>query len=147
MGGGESGFATPDPADPKIVWPSGSDSGSGGGIVTVLDIHNRQVHEVEVQPVDTARATASEVKYRFNWEFPITISPARSYKVYVGSQSVMATNNQGNSWKVISPDLTRNDHSNQGFSGGLSADDLGVEYEDVVFAIPESPRRHLSWHQ
>ena len=141
VGGGESGFATPDPVDPNIIWSSGSDSGSGGGIMTVLDERNRQVHEVEVWPETTSGAAAGELKYRFNWEFPVVISPHDHNKVYVGSQYLMVTTDQGNSWKEISPDLTRNDKSKQGFSGGLTGDNLGVEYGDVVFAIAESPKQ------
>ena len=141
VGGGESGFATPDPVDPNIIWSSGSDSGSGGGIMTVLDERNRQVHEVEVWPETTSGAAAGELKYRFNWEFPVVISPHDHNKVYVGSQYLMVTTDQGHTWKEISPDLTRNDKSRQGFSGGLAGDNLGVEYGDVVFAIAESPKQ------
>lgn len=138
--GGESGFATPDPVDPNITWSSASGSGSVGGIVTVFDERNGQARNVEVWPDQTSGSTAAEVKYRFNWEFPLAISPHDHNKVYVGSQYVHVTTDGGNSWKVISPDLTRNDKSKQGFSGGLTGDNIGVEYVDVVFAIAESPK-------
>ena len=138
--GGESGFATPDPVDPNLIWSSASGSGSVGGIVTVFDERNRQAREVEVWPELTSGATAAELKYRFNWEFPILISPNDHNKVYVGSQYVHVTTDQGQSWKVISPDLTRNDKSRQQFSGGLTGDNIGVEYAGVVFAIAESPK-------
>jgi len=59
--------------------------------------------------------------------------------VYVGSQFVHMTTDQGQSWKIISPDLTRNDKSRMGFSGGLTGDNIGVEYAGVVFALAESP--------
>jgi photosystem II stability/assembly factor-like uncharacterized protein len=133
VGGGENGFATPDPVDPNIIWSSGSDSGSGGGIVTVLDLPNRQVHEVEVWPEPSV---GDEAKYRFNLYFPLAISPHDHNKVYVGSQYLMVTTDQGNSWKVVSPDLTRNDKSKQSFSGGLTGDT-----PDALFAIAESPRQ------
>ena len=139
--GGESGFATPDPVDPNIIWSSASGSGSVGGIVTVFDERNHQARNVEVWPEQTSGATAAEVKYRFNWEFPLTISPHDHNRVYVGSQYVHVTTDQGQSWKVISPDLTRNDRSRMGFSGGLTGDNIGVEYAGVVFAITESPKQ------
>jgi photosystem II stability/assembly factor-like uncharacterized protein len=140
VGGGESGFATPDPVDPNIIWSSASGSGSVGGIVTVLDERNHQVRDVEIWPEQTSGATAAEVKYRFNWEFPIAISPHDHNRVYAGSQYVHVTTDQGHSWKIISPDLTRNDKSRMGFSGGLTGDNIGVEYAGVVFAIAESPK-------
>jgi len=139
--GGESGFATPDPVDPNIIWSSASGSGSVGGIVTVFDERNRQARNVEIWPEMASGATAGEVKYRFNWEFPLAISPHDHNQVYAGSQFVHVTTDQGHSWKVISPDLTRNDKTKQGFSGGLTGDNIGVEYAGVVFAIAESPKQ------
>jgi hypothetical protein len=127
--------------DPNIIWSSASGSGSVGGIVTVFDERNHQARNVEVWPEQTSGATAAEVKYRFNWEFPLTISPHDHNKVYVGSQHVHVTTDQGHTWKTISPDLTRNDKSRMGFSGGLTGDNIGVEYAGVVFAIAESPKQ------
>ncbi|SPE24608.1 Glycosyl hydrolase, BNR repeat-containing protein [Candidatus Sulfopaludibacter sp. SbA6] len=140
VAGGESGFATPDPVDNNIIWSSASGSGSVGGIVTVFDERNHQARNVEVWPEQTSGATAAELKYRFNWEFPVMISPHDHNKVYVGSQFVHVTTDGGQSWKVISPDLTRNDKSRMGFSGGLTGDNIGVEYAGVVFALAEAPK-------
>ncbi|MGB6899947.1 MAG: hypothetical protein WBE12_15215 [Candidatus Acidiferrum sp.] len=140
VSGGESGFAMPDPVDNNIIWSSGTGSGSVSGAVVRFDERNRQWREVEVWPVDVSGATAAEVKYRFNWEFPIAISPHDHNKVYAGSQFVHVTTDGGNSWQVISKDLTRNDTSRMGSSGGLTPDNIGVEYAGVVFAIAESPK-------
>ncbi|HEV2287854.1 MAG TPA: hypothetical protein VGR81_02770 [Candidatus Acidoferrales bacterium] len=138
--GGESGFATVDPVDNNIVWNSGTGSGSVGGTVIVDDLRTKQARQVEVWPETTIGAPAADVKYRFNWEFPITISPHDHNKVYVGSQYVHMTTDGGNSWQIISPDLTRNDRSKMGISGGLTPDNIGVEYAGVVFSIAESPK-------
>ena len=140
VAGSESGFATPDPVDNSIIWSTGTGSGSVGGAVARFDEKNHQAREVEVWPEDVSGATAAEVKYRFNWEFPVTISPHDHNKVYVGSQFVHVTTDGGNSWQVISPDLTRNDKSRMGISGGLTPDNIGVEYAGTVFAIAESPK-------
>jgi photosystem II stability/assembly factor-like uncharacterized protein len=140
ISGGESGFATVDPVDNNIVWNSGTGSGSVGGTVIVDDLKNKQAHVVEVWPETTNGAPAADVKYRFNWEFPIAISPFDHNKVYVGSQYVHVTTDRGNSWHVMSPDLTRNDRSKMGISGGLTPDNIGVEYAGVVFSIAESPK-------
>jgi photosystem II stability/assembly factor-like uncharacterized protein len=140
VAGSESGFATPDPVDNSIIWSTGTGSGSVGGSVARFDEKNHQAREVEVWPESTVGATAGDVKYRFNWEFPVTISPHDHNKVYVGSQFVHVTTDGGNSWQIISPDLTRNDKSRMGISGGLTPDNIGVEYAGTVFAIAESPK-------
>jgi photosystem II stability/assembly factor-like uncharacterized protein len=138
--GGESGFATPDPVDPNIIWSTASGSGSVGGIVTLFDERNHQARHVEIWPEQTSGSPAADLKYRFNWEFPLAISPHDHHKVYAGSQYVHVTTDGGHTWKLISTDLTRNDKTRQQFSGGLTGDNIGVEYAGVVFAIAESPK-------
>src|SRR5215813_1160280 len=140
VAGGESGWATPDLEDPNIVWSSASGSGSIGGIVERYDLRNGQARNVEVWPDQVNGSTAADLKYRFVWTMPLTISPHDHNKIYVGSQFVHQTTDGGQSWQVISPDLTLNDKSRQGFSGGLTGDNIGVEYAGVVFAISESPK-------
>jgi photosystem II stability/assembly factor-like uncharacterized protein len=140
IAGGESGWSTPDPVDNNIIWSSASGSGSVGGIVEVFNLKTGQARNVEVWPDDPSGDVAKDLKYRFVWTMPLTISPHDHNKVYVGSQYVHQTTDGGNSWQVISPDLTLNDKSKQGFSGGLTGDNIGVEYAGVVFAIAESPK-------
>jgi photosystem II stability/assembly factor-like uncharacterized protein len=137
VGGGESGWATPDPVDSNIVWSSASGSGTVGGIVVRYDERRRQARNVEVWP-DQANGVPADLKYRFNWTMPLTISPHDRNKIYVGSQHVHQTTDGGQSWQVISPDLTLNDKKRQQSSGGLTPDNIGVEYAGVVFAIAES---------
>ena len=138
VGGGESGWATPDPTDPNIVWSSASGSGMVGGIVVRYEEDRRQYRAVEVWP-EQSRGAASGVRYRFIWDAPIHISPHDNNTVYVGSQHVHRTRNGGQSWEVISPDLTLADTSRMGLSGGLTGDNIGVEYAGTVFGIAESP--------
>jgi photosystem II stability/assembly factor-like uncharacterized protein len=146
VGGGESGWATPDPVDNNIIWSSASGSGSVGGIVERFNLTTGQGRNVEVWPDQTNGSTAGELKYRFVWTMPLTISPHDHNKLYVGSQYVHQTTDGGQSWQLISPDLTSNDKSKQGFSGGLTGDNIGVEYAPVVFAIAESPKeKGLIW--
>lgn len=141
VGGGESGWAQPDPVDTNLVWSSASGYGSVGGIVSRWDLRSNQSTPVEVWPQGTIGHAADEVKYRFVWTFPVTISPHDHNRLYVGSQHVHVTTNGGRSWQVISPDLSRNDRSRMVRSGGLTPDNIGVEYSGVVFAIAESPRK------
>jgi photosystem II stability/assembly factor-like uncharacterized protein len=138
VGGGESGWATPDPVDPNIIWSSASGSGMVGGIVVRFEEDRRQFRTVEVWP-QQSRGPAEGVRYRFVWDAPIHISPNDHNTVYVGSQHVHRTRDGGQSWQVISPDLTLNDRSRMGLSGGLTPDNIGVEYAGVVYAIAESP--------
>ncbi len=137
VGGGESGWATPDPEDPNIVWSTASGSGMVGGIVVRFEEARRQFRNVEVWP-QQSNGPAEGVKYRFVWDSPFHISPHDRNTIYVGSQHVHRTTNGGQSWEVISPDLTLNDRSRMGSSGGLTPDNIGVEYAGVVYGIAES---------
>ncbi|HYN80668.1 MAG TPA: hypothetical protein VES88_04140 [Gemmatimonadaceae bacterium] len=138
VGGGESGWATPDPVDPNIIWSTASGSGSRGGIVVRFDERTRQGQNVEVWPLSTGGHPAAGLKYRFIWDAPFLISPHDHNKVYIASQFVHTTTNGGRSWQVISPDLTRNDKSKQQISGGLTPDNIGVEYGGTIYALAES---------
>lgn len=139
VGGGESGFATPDPVDPDIIWSSASGAGARGGIVVRYNERTRQYRQVEVWPEVTAGWPAENLKYRFQWTFPLLISPHDPNTIYVTSQHVHRTTTGGQRWDVISPDLTTNDKSRQGNSGGLTPDNIGVEYFSVIYAFDESP--------
>jgi hypothetical protein len=139
VGGGESGFATADPSNPDIVWSSASGSGALGGVVVRYNEQSRQFRQVEVWPENTVGSTAADMKYRFQWTFPLHISEHDPDKVYVTSQFVHRTQNGGQSWEILSPDLTLNDKSKQQFSGGLTGDNIGVEYANVIYAFEESP--------
>jgi len=137
VAGGESGWSTPDPVDPNLIWSSASGSGSVGGIVAIYEENRRQARNVEVWP-EQANGVPADLRYRFNWTMPLTMSPHDRNTVYVGSQHVHRTTNRGQSWEVISPDLSTNDKTRQQFSGGLTGDNIGVEYAFVVMAIAES---------
>ena len=146
VGGGESGWATPDPTNNDLIWSSASGFGSVGGIVSRYDVKSGIATYAEVWPQATIGWAADSLKYRFVWTFPLTISPHDHNRVYVGSQYVMVTSDGGRSWQEISPDLTRNDKSRQVRSGGLTPDNIGVEYSGVVFAIAESKlEKGLIW--
>jgi hypothetical protein len=145
VAGGESGWATPDPVDPNLIWSSASGSGSVGGIVAIYEENRRQARNVEVWP-EQANGVPADLRYRFNWTMPLAMSPHDRNTVYVGSQHVHRTSNRGQSWEVISPDLSTNDKTRQQFSGGLTGDNIGVEYAFTVMAIAESRlERGLIW--
>ena len=146
VGGGESGFATADPTNPDIVWSSASGYGALGGVVVRFNEENSQFRQVEVWPELTAGTPAADVKYRFQWTFPLLISPHDNNTIYVASQFIHRTTDGGQSWEIISPDLSLNDVSKQQFSGGLTGDNIGVEYANVVYALEESTlKKGLFW--
>ncbi len=132
--GGECGFIVPDPVDSNIVW-----AGSYNAMLQRADYSTGHINTVHVWPESLYGSHGAAVKYRFNWTFPIHISPHDHNKVYVGSQYVHVTTDAGRSWQVISPDLTTNDPDKLGPSGGMTRDNLAVEYGCVVFALAESP--------
>ncbi|MGE5342329.1 MAG: WD40/YVTN/BNR-like repeat-containing protein [Candidatus Omnitrophota bacterium] len=134
VAGCECGFTYPDPQDNNIVW--GGCYNAGLDRYQVRTGHSRSVR---VWPKTPQGSPAGVLKYRFNWTFPIAISPHDHNKVYVGSQYVHQSTDGGHSWTVISPDLSTNNKEMLGDSGGLTIDNLGVEYGCLVFAIAESP--------
>jgi photosystem II stability/assembly factor-like uncharacterized protein len=134
VGGCESGFAVPDTVDNATVW-----SGCYDGGLEVYDIRTDRARNVRVWPEASYGWRPSDLKYRWNWTFPIAISPKDHRRVYVGSQFVHLTTDGGASWKVISPDLTRNDTTHQRSSGGVTTDNLMTFDGATLFAIAESP--------
>ena len=134
-GGGESGFIAPRYDNPDIVY-----AGSYGNLLTRKDMQTGISVNVNPWPDNPMGHPAIDLKYRFQWTFPIIVSKHNSNVVYAGSQHIHKTVNGGKSWTVISPDLTYHDPATLGNSGGpLTKDQTSVEYYATVFAIEESP--------
>ncbi|HEV2915597.1 MAG TPA: hypothetical protein VGX92_20120 [Pyrinomonadaceae bacterium] len=135
VGGGESGWIAPYPKDSEIVF-----AGSYGGLVTRYDHHSEQLRDVTPWPENPMGHGAADLRYRFQWNFPILFSPHDPETLYAGGNVLFRTTNQGQKWEVISPDLTRNDRSKQGSSGGpITKDNTSVEYYCTIFTVMESP--------
>ena len=133
-GGGECGFVLPDPRDALIIYSNSENS------IGRYDKHKEQVQDISAWPVDNSGHPAGELEHRFNWTAPLMLSPHDPDTLYVASEVVWKTTDHGNSWKIISPDLTRDDKSKQIASGGpLTKDITSVEYYDTIFAMAESP--------
>lgn len=128
----ESGFGVPDPVNPNIIWSS-----CYNGDLTRINLSTGQSRNVAVWPIATYGSTPSTVRDRWNWSFPIAISPFNHNQVYVGSQYVYETTDAGQHWKRISPDLTTDKHL--GDSGGLTVDNLGTFESATLSMIDESP--------
>jgi photosystem II stability/assembly factor-like uncharacterized protein len=134
-GGGESGFIAARYDDPDIVY-----AGSYGNLLTRKDLRTGITVNVNPWPDNPMGHPAQDLKYRFQWTFPIIVSKHNSNVVYAGSQVVHKSTNGGKSWTVISPDLTYHDPATLGNSGGpITKDQTSVEYYATVFIIEESP--------
>ena len=132
--GGESAHLAPDPINNNIVY-----GGTYKGYMMMKDHSNGQNRSVNVWPDNPAGSGAEVMKYRFNWNFPITFSPNDSKKLYAGSNFLHLSENGGQSWKTISGDLTRNIPETIESSGGpITQDNTGAEFYANIFAIAES---------
>ncbi|HEX7722195.1 MAG TPA: hypothetical protein VF397_08550 [Pyrinomonadaceae bacterium] len=135
VGGGESGWIQPSPKDSEIIF-----AGSYDGLITRYDHHTGQLRDVNPYPNNPMGWGAGDIKYRFQWNFPIVFSPHEPGTMYCGANVLFKSTNEGQSWEVISPDLTRNDKSKQGSSGGpITKDNTSIEYYDTIFTVMESP--------
>lgn len=133
--GGESGWIVPDPANPCVVY-----GGGYSGLLERLDKCTRQSRLLDPWPDNPMGHAAADLKQRFQWTYPILVPANEPHTIYVGSQYVFRSRDDGMSWQQISPDLTRNDKAKQIAAGGpLTKDNTSVEYYDTVFALAESP--------
>ena len=135
VAGGESGYIAVHPEKPWITF-----GGSYGGYLTRYNERTRQNFMVNVWPNNPMGAAARELKYRFQWTYPIRFSPHNSDILYTAAQYVFKSGDGGMSWERISPDLTRDDPSKQGPAGGpITKDNTSVEYYNTIFTLEESP--------
>lgn len=142
VGGGESGYIAVRPDDPNIIY-----AGSYQGYISRYDCRTGQRRDISVWPELMIGWPAKNVRERFQWTFPIHLSPHDPNLLYVGGAHVLRSTDEGASWQVISPDLTRNDPSRLEDSGGVvTRDNCGTEYYGTVFTLAESPcQRGLLW--
>ncbi len=134
VGGGESGHVAPRHDNPDIVY-----AGSYGGLLTRWDYKTRQSRVITAWPENPMGWGAGDLKYRYQWTAPIVVSRFDSNVLYHAAQVLFKTANEGQSWEIISPDLTTNDKTKQQKSGGpITCDDTSVEYYCTIFSVAES---------
>ncbi|MEM9929189.1 MAG: glycosyl hydrolase, partial [Bacteroidota bacterium] len=140
--GGESAHIAPDPKNPDIVY-----GGSYGGFLTRYDHETNQVRAINVWPDNPMGYGAEGMKYRFQWNFPIFFSPNDQNVLYTTSQHLHRSTDEGETWEIISPDLTRSEADKLVSSGGpITKDNTGVEYYATIFAACESHKeKGLLW--
>ena len=139
--GGESAWLASHPNDPDIVY-----GGSYGGSFSVVNHRTGQSRSINVWPDNPMGHGAEDFKYRFQWNFPIIISRHNSDAVLATSQHVHRSTDMGQSWDLISPDLTRNDPTTLGPSGGpITKDNTAVEYYATIFTLAEGEEEGVIW--
>lgn len=135
VGGGESGYISVRPDNPNTVY-----AGSYSGYLTRYDHSTRKTRTIMPWPENPIGGGIEDWRHRWQWTFPIHVSLHDNDVLYTCSQHVLKTRDGGETWDIISPDLTTNDKSKQASSGGpITQDNTGVEYYCTVFAFAESP--------
>ncbi len=142
VGHSESGFITPRPDDPNIVYSGavGSSQGGGGNLIS----YNRktgQARMITAWPEDQYQSPVIDVKYRFYFTFPVVLSPHDPNTLYVAAQYVFRSKNGGTSWQIISPDLTRDDKSHMMHldGGPITGQQFSSQYTSTIYSFAESP--------
>jgi photosystem II stability/assembly factor-like uncharacterized protein len=142
-GTGESGFIAVHPKDHNIVYCGAIGSSPGGaGALQRYDYRTNSFQLVNVWPEESTGVAPRDMKYRFAWTYPIVFSPHDSNVIYAGGNHVFRTRNEGMSWEEISPDLSLNDRSRQGHSGGeITRESAGAEVHATCANVVESVHR------
>ncbi len=142
VGGCESGYIAVRPDDPDVAY-----AGCYGGMITRHDRRAGQSRNIHAWPDNPMGWGAADLKYRFQWTFPIVLSPHDPNELYITANVVFRSRDEGQSWEVISPDLTRNDKTKQVSSGGpITKDNTSVEYYNTIFAlVPSRHEREVIW--
>jgi len=137
VSGGDGFFVQPELDEPNIVY-----SDSQGGTISVIDTNSGLSRSINPYPrnVGSTGGPIADYRYRFNWNPPIVASPHNPKTIYFGGNVVFKTANRGQSWEIISPDLTTNDKSKQQSSGGpVTVDNTAAEFHCTILTIAESP--------
>jgi photosystem II stability/assembly factor-like uncharacterized protein len=142
VGGCESGYIAPHTKDPNVVY-----AGCYDGLITRYDHRTGAQRDVTVYPDNPMGHGAEAMKYRFQWTFPIVVSPHDPGTLYVAGNVLFKSTNEGQTWRPLGGDLTRNDPAKLGPSGGpITKDNTSVEYYGTIFAFAESPlEKGLLW--
>lgn len=145
VGGGESGYIAFDKNNPQYIFAGNHHW------ITRLDMQSNQISDISVVPEDNYGYGSADIKYRFQWTFPIMVSPHDPKILYATSSYVHRSMDQGRSWEVISPNLTRSDPKTLEktptldkpdigeYWGPVVRDNTGVEWYGTIFAMAESP--------
>ncbi len=134
VGGGESGYIAQDPKNLDIFY-----AGSYSGVLTRMNRATGESRRIDPYPRYFMGNAAETLPERVHWTFPIVFSPVEQNRLYVTSQHVWTTTNEGQTWEKISPDLTYADPATMGISGGeVTLDMSGPELYATIYALAPS---------
>lgn len=137
VSGGDGFFVQPELDEPNFIY-----SDSQGGTISVIDTNTGHSRVINPYPrnVGSTGGAIADYRYRFNWNPPIVASPHNPKAIYFGGNVLFKTTNRGQSWDIISPDLTTNDKSKQQSSGGpVAVDNTAAEFHCTILTVAESP--------
>ena len=139
---GDGYYQTSHPDDPDLLV-----SESQGGWIFRTDMRTLEQQDISPQPRRNDGGPVNGLEYRFNWNAPMVASPHDGTVLYFGAQVLFRSKDFGSTWEIISPDLTKNDKSRQGFAGGpILPEATTAEYYNTLYSITESPvQRGLIW--
>lgn len=135
INGGDGFHAQVDPEDWRIVYAE-----SQGGAIARHNIETGEQRFIRPNPPQPAEGQPREV-YRFNWSAPIVLSPHNAGTIWFGGNKLFKSVNRGDTWEVVSPDLSTNDPAKQDARAGVSPEDTGAERHCTIITISESPRK------
>lgn len=134
VGGCESAFTAFDPARPRYVY-----AGCYMGTITEYDHRTGASRDVGAYPVLPAALQGREMRYRYNWNAPIVASPHDPGTIYHAANHLLRTTDRGMTWEEISPDLTRDADSTQGYGGApITNEGAGGEIYGTISYVAES---------
>ena len=134
VGGGESGYIAPHPGDPDIFYAGATNT------LTRYDRATGLVTDIQPWPRIVMGEPARDMPERWNWTYPIAVAPLAPHALYVGSQHLWRSVDEGESWARISPDLTRAEPETLDDSGGpIVKDQDGPEIYGTLYSIGLSP--------
>lgn len=143
--GNECGYTIPDPKNPDYLWSSGSSDGPNGGSVILINRRTLHWRVITIKPAFTTGTAPKDVNYRFHWHLPLVVSKhsyltkSKVSVAFAGSQYVHISVDGGQSWQIISDELTGYDQEFLKSSGGLTGDNLNVRMAYTLSYIAESP--------
>ena len=129
-------YTIADPRDPNLIYFNGH-----FGDITRIDMRTREERYIQPYPPGPAGGGANLEKYRFNWNSPIHMSSSNPDVIYFGGNVLFKTTERGETWTIVSPDLTTNDPEKQKSSGGpISTDNTRAEFHCTIISIADSPK-------
>lgn len=134
VGPGDGTYVQFDPRNPDRIYTA-----TQGGSFYLADLSTGEARDISPYPPPAGGLNAGSHEYRFNWNAPIHQSPNDPSVVYVGGNVLFRSDDAGQSWAAISPDLSNAEPEKLGYSGGLTMDNTTAEYHATIYTISESP--------